>query len=78
MFSEEQLQAQREVAARIATKLTGEEPCYAHIGFFRNSPRGRRSNLGIRFYSTPDPLGQRLEFGVLWESVEVVDVGGQS
>jgi hypothetical protein len=74
-FTEEQIQAQRDVAASVAAKLgsTGE-PVYAHIGFLRSAPRGRAGNLGLRFYPTGDLLGQALEHRTWWESIETVRV----
>lgn len=73
-FTNEQIQAQRDVAARVAATGGISGPCFAHIGFLRSSPRGRASNLGLRFYPTGDLLGQPLEYGALWESIETVRV----
>jgi len=73
-FTNEQIQAQRDVAARVAATGGISGPCFAHIGFLRSSPRGKPGTLGIRFYPTGDLLGQPLEDGALWESIETVRV----
>lgn len=73
-FTNEQIQAQRDVAARVAATGGISGPCFAHIGFLRSSPRRKPGMLGIRFYPTPDLLGQALEYGALWESIETVRV----
>lgn len=76
-YTEEQIQAQRDIAARVATKLNPtEEPIFAHIGFLRRSRRAKPSTLGLglRFYPTPDLLGEALEDGGVWESIETVRV----
>lgn len=73
-FTAEQIQAQRDVAASVAAAGGIAGPRFAHIGFLRSSPRGRAGNLGLRFYPTGDLLGQALEYGALWESIETVRV----
>ena len=73
-FTNEQIQAQRDVAARVAASGGISGPCFAHIGYLRSSPRGKRGMLGIRFYPTGDLLGQALEHRTWWESIETVQV----
>ena len=70
-FTAEQIQAQRDRAAYIA-RGEPKGPCFAHVGFLRRSPRAKPGPLGLRFYPTGDLLGQSLEYGALWESIETV------
>lgn len=55
----------------IATRISNPSDLFAHVGYLRATPRSRPGNLGIRFYTTRDLIGERMEDGYLWESVAV-------
>ena len=78
MLNAKQIEAalppQRETAAKLVGRSGATSPTFAHIGTFRNRPNGRVAFVGIRFYETPDKLGQALEHRCWFESLEVVQI----
>lgn len=70
----EQIQAQRDRAASVAAAGGIEGPCFAHIGTMRSSRTARSSMPALRFYPTSDLLGQSLEYGAIFESIEAIRV----
>lgn len=70
----EQMTAQRETVSRVIAAGGIEGPCFAHIGTLRASRGARSSMPALRFYPTSDLLGQALEYGAIFESVETIRV----